>query len=792
MFRFDELEPSDDAQEVSGDVSGDLFASIPCGQSSPKRKRVESPRRPSQANIRVFSVGASGVSVSAAARSESGPTAARSVSVGVGVSECSVVYSPARRSMSASRWDVQDLRGRPAARYTIPKLKQASSIVQPAPAARPATAAAPAAPAAPVTARAAPGASLDGARPATSDAAAPATATAAPSTAVSAAAAASSARKTKKKAPTRRARAARPSKGKGSAARPAKYHNMSSSDEGEAPVRVQQGTGSTPEQQQPLLQPPAPSQPQPDPLALQVQTLMEFMRQLQAERQAQSAAQRPDPVEADQFRGFTPDSTSANRAEAIRQSISASQPPRLPYRRKVAPASPSDAATDEAYSPLTDGSDHASSAPERDPPPREAPTPEPLPAPRPSVSFASPNVARLPVSNLPEGWEVLRDGMALGEDEGSLVFDDGSVYGPQTIELDLSTYDRPVWRYRTVRGARAKLAKGMIPVKEAYQSILAFLTGDPIAAHEWTESTFHPPGSTSSRTILVGLDDTSVAASFFAGVDGWVRQIARKDKVTWDEASCPANLVPAHFSYITPSKFVKAMAKPQFGLTEHHAALNLQRLPSLPKDAAAEELGARQNFLSCLNASLLAESVLRQQGAATDISPALSAILKATLQPLWSAFCLFVNKRISLREKAIRGCNRENQLVQRLVETNIFSEALFDPAAVEEVFMQAERQAKSVASLLAFRPFFKRKRSASRGQRTPRSKRGGYGGGRASQQGTPAQQSGQGQGQNQQGQSTPAKSYPNTPRRTGYRGRGRGGRSPGTPKKSPASQKANF
>ena len=52
----------------------------------------------------------------------------------------------------------------------------------------------------------------------------------------------------------------------------------------------------------------------------------------------------------------------------------------------------------------------------------------------------------------------------------------------------------------------------------------------------------------------------------------------------------------------------------------------------------------------------------------------------------------------------------ENQLIKKVVEANPLSEDLFDVDAVEEIFAQAERQAKSVASLLGFRIQFKRKR----------------------------------------------------------------------------------
>ena len=52
--------------------------------------------------------------------------------------------------------------------------------------------------------------------------------------------------------------------------------------------------------------------------------------------------------------------------------------------------------------------------------------------PRPQVvSFQSNPIYRLPFSQIPPGWEVWRDGMSFGIEPGSLVFSDGSLYGPQ-------------------------------------------------------------------------------------------------------------------------------------------------------------------------------------------------------------------------------------------------------------------------------------------------------------------------------------------------------------------------
>ena len=119
---------------------------------------------------------------------------------------------------------------------------------------------------------------------------------------------------------------------------------------------------------------------------------------------------------------------------------------------------------------------------------------EELPAPTPSapisVTFVSLNVAKLSISQIPEGWEVLKDDMALGEEPGSIVFEDNSVYGPQSVELDIKSYTRPIWSFRVIKGAKSKAAMGMRPVKEAYLSLQSFLAGGAISVKEWTDTQF--------------------------------------------------------------------------------------------------------------------------------------------------------------------------------------------------------------------------------------------------------------------------------------------------------------
>ena len=106
-------------------------------------------------------------------------------------------------------------------------------------------------------------------------------------------------------------------------------------------------------------------------------------------------------------------------------------------------------------------------------------------APLPRILFQEPLVEKLPISKIPPGWQVLKDGMALGNQPGSIVFSDGTMYGPQSIDLGIEAYERPIWRFCTKEGA-AKPQKGMIPVLQAYDALSAALADEPAALSEWS------------------------------------------------------------------------------------------------------------------------------------------------------------------------------------------------------------------------------------------------------------------------------------------------------------------
>ena len=148
--------------------------------------------------------------------------------------------------------------------------------------------------------------------------------------------------------------------------------------------------------------------------------------------------QRLEKLKADQFTGFqphsTPAATSAKRSKILRKSRDAPRRYLLPLGHHHQRESSSEAEDQEGSSPQEEyfEQEEVSSSNEA----TDRPTL--------GVSFASPNIQRLSMDNILESWQVLRDGMALGQEPGSVVFTDGTVYGAQSIKLDVQTYECPI------------------------------------------------------------------------------------------------------------------------------------------------------------------------------------------------------------------------------------------------------------------------------------------------------------------------------------------------------------
>ena len=416
-----------------------------------------------------------------------------------------------------------------------------------------------------------------------------------------------------------------------------------------------------------------------------------------------------------------------------------------------------------------------------------------------SVNFSDPPVQQLPLDLVPEGWRILKDGMTLGTEPGTIIFPDGTPYGPLTIDLDVDAYERPIWRFKK-RPGTPRTPKGKIPVRQAFEDLLAALEMDPAAAMEWNRSAFHPPGSTSERALLVHFDDGSLISEFLSKSHSWFSALVKKDKISWDEAASPCNIVPESLSAISADSFVNIFQRKEFPTNEPARIFNSESFPQFPKAAVQEEFGARQNLLACLNTTMIAESLARQSSPEDPSTASKYALLKSSLQPLWTAFVLFSKKKLDLRKKALKNCWPDNVLVLKLLMSNPFSEDLFSKEAMEDITMQAERQAKSLLSILGFKGY---KRAAPQQQVRPQKRQRGASSQRSAGQRTPSRyrsdsvsrdRSGEQDSQQSRNKqnSSPGRRYPGTPKRSYHRSpKGRGGKSPVTPRRGQMQEK-NF
>ena len=161
---------------------------------------------------------------------------------------------------------------------------------------------------------------------------------------------------------------------------------------------------------------------------------------------------------------------------------------------------------------LVSSQDDQESIPQYGPSPK-GPPPRPRSDDEAGVNFPENPVRPSSSTVVPEGWHPLEKGIALGEEPGSIVLEDGRTYGPETVEVDLSSYLLPIWRFRRVRGSQRRAEKGDIPVRRAYESLLTFLSEAPMSASEWTDSSFVPHGARASRAINVGIDDDTISGN---------------------------------------------------------------------------------------------------------------------------------------------------------------------------------------------------------------------------------------------------------------------------------------
>ena len=103
--------------------------------------------------------------------------------------------------------------------------------------------------------------------------------------------------------------------------------------------------------------------------------------------------------------------------------------------------------------------------------------------------------------------------MSLGKEPGTVVFPDGTLFGPSSIEIDMDAYDIPIWRMIRKEGS-SKPQKGKSlsgrPMKIFFFVWRTFQLQPPNGRKPFLK----PPGSGTERAIRIATDDQSVIAEF--------------------------------------------------------------------------------------------------------------------------------------------------------------------------------------------------------------------------------------------------------------------------------------
>ena len=201
--------------------------------------------------------------------------------------------------------------------------------------------------------------------------------------------------------------------------------------------------------------------------------------------------------------------------------------------------------------------------------------------------------------------------------------------------------------------------------------------------------------------------------AFFSQIPKWFMDLARRDpskpgdrkKCAWEEATSPSNLIPSGIEGITPADYVSFFSAGEFSGQQANYELDCRKLTKVPPHITKEEYKARVSLLCHLNNSIAAEALCLRLGADSPAMPSAKALTKGGLLTLWQAFHSFASKKLTLRRRALRGCNVEGEQFHRMVAGNPFSATLFEPSTVQAIKDQAATQAKSVMQILGFTPF---------------------------------------------------------------------------------------
>ena len=149
--------------------------------------------------------------------------------------------------------------------------------------------------------------------------------------------------------------------------------------------------------------------------------------------------------------------------------------------------------------------------------------------------------------------------MSISLDSTSLVLQDGTSLGPESVKVDLSG-DFP--RYRFVRSLPVPLRKmGMVPVKEAFTNLYEMMKSCPLDASVRYDLSFPLPRSSANRVLSLSLLNSELAVKLSSRMKSTFRNFILNKKIDWEEATAPANLNPSQFWDLNSTDYVEFVKK---------------------------------------------------------------------------------------------------------------------------------------------------------------------------------------------------------------------------------------
>jgi len=293
-------------------------------------------------------------------------------------------------------------------------------------------------------------------------------------------------------------------------------------------------------------------------------------------------------------------------------------------------------------------------------------------------------------------WQPVSEEMGFDEEMGTIYFfNDGSTYGPRSIELDCSG-KRPWYRFISrLKGlAPTKVSKALLPPKKAFEDYaLSLLPKCPALSQ--SSLPVHPQG----RGLRLDTGAQLFLRPFLEHAAEQYPLFVSSKKLEWEEATLPFSIIPGPLKETWFNEaFDKVFAPKKLLVTCAADQLSLE-IPRLPDDLLVKDLFCR-NLLADLFSVVQSCEALALGDSSDNGKKVHMGQAKLVIRPLLSALSLFFEARLSLRKKAMERFDPVNPHVLALIKCNPFSADIFAASTVSSLLAQSQNQSKSLSVLL--------------------------------------------------------------------------------------------